>query len=45
MPTVCTVVRDARTKDYKFSAIVQALVNSEQFKVRRMPPPAQRASK
>jgi hypothetical protein len=45
MPTVRTVVRDARTKDYKFSAIVQALVNSEQFKVRRMPPPAQRASK
>jgi hypothetical protein len=46
MPTVRKIVRDTAPKDYKFSAIVQAVVNSEQFKMRRVPQPAtvQRAS-
>ena len=39
MPTVRKVVRDAAPKDYKFSAIVQAVVKSDQFKTRRMPQP------
>ncbi|MCU1338798.1 MAG: hypothetical protein JWO19_4379 [Bryobacterales bacterium] len=37
MPTVRKIVRDTAAKDYKFSAIVQAVVNSEQFKMRRVP--------
>ncbi len=47
MPTVRKIVRDAAAKDYKFSAIVEAVVNTEQFKMRRVPPPAplQTASK
>ena len=32
MPTVRRIVRDAAAKDYKFSAIVQAVVKSEQFR-------------
>ncbi|MBZ5635463.1 MAG: DUF1592 domain-containing protein [Acidobacteriia bacterium] len=44
MPTVRKIVRDTAAKDYKFSAIVQAVVNSEQFKMRRMPQPVQSAS-
>jgi hypothetical protein len=32
-------VRDAAAKDYKFSAIVQAVVKSDQFKMRRAPQP------
>ena len=39
MPTVRRIVRDAAAKDYKFSAIVQAIVKSEQFKMRRVPQP------
>ena len=39
MPTVRKIVRDTAAKDYKFSAIVQAVVNTEQFKMRRVPPP------
>ena len=41
------VVRDAAPKDYKFSAIVQAVVKSDQFKTRRMPQPqpVQKASR
>jgi hypothetical protein len=45
MPTVRKIVRDAASKDYKFSAIVQSVVKSEQFKMRRVPPPVQNASK
>jgi uncharacterized protein DUF1592/uncharacterized protein DUF1588/uncharacterized protein DUF1585 len=37
MPTVRKIVRDAAAKDYKFSAIVEAVVRSEQFKMRRVP--------
>ena len=39
MPTVRRIVRDTAAKDYKFSAIVQAVVNSQQFKMRRVPQP------
>jgi hypothetical protein len=39
MPTVRRIVRDAAAKYYKFSAIVQAVVNTEQFKMRRVPQP------
>lgn len=45
MPTVRRMVRETAAKDYKFSAIVQAVVKSEQFKMRRAPQPVQRASK
>jgi mono/diheme cytochrome c family protein len=37
MPTVRQIVRDTRAQDYKFSAIVQAIVNTDQFKMRRVP--------
>ena len=39
MPTVRKIVRDTAAKDYKFSAIVQAVVNTDQFKMRRVPQP------
>jgi hypothetical protein len=39
MPTVRRIVREAAAKDYRFSAIVQAVVKSEQFKMRRVPQP------
>jgi hypothetical protein len=39
MPTVRRIVRDAAAKDYRFSAIVQAVVRSDQFRMRRVPPP------
>lgn len=47
MPTVRQIVRDTAAKDYKFSAIVQAIVKSDQFKMRRVPQPipAQSASR
>jgi hypothetical protein len=45
MPTVRRIVRDAAPKDYKFSSIVQSIVKSEQFKMRRVPPPVQNAGK
>jgi mono/diheme cytochrome c family protein len=45
MPTVRKIVRDASAKDYKVSVIVQAVVNSEQFKMRRAPQPVQSASR
>ncbi len=41
MPTVRRIVHDAAAKDYQFSAIVQAVVRSEQFKMRRVPQPKQ----
>jgi mono/diheme cytochrome c family protein len=40
MPTVRRIVRDAAKNDYKFSALVQAVVQSEQFRKRRVPQPA-----
>jgi mono/diheme cytochrome c family protein len=39
MPTVRRIVRGAASGDYKFSAIVQAVVRSEQFRRRRVPEP------
>jgi hypothetical protein len=45
MPTVRRIVRDAAAKDYKFSAIVQDVVRSDQFKMRRAPQPVQSASR
>jgi mono/diheme cytochrome c family protein len=45
MPTVRKIVRDAAAKDYKFSAIVQAVVKTEQFRMRRVPQPVLSASK
>jgi hypothetical protein len=39
MPTVRRIVRETAAKDYKFSAIVQAVVRSEQFRMRRVPQP------
>jgi hypothetical protein len=39
MPAVRKIVRDTRGADYKFSAIVQAVVNTDQFKMRRVPRP------
>jgi Protein of unknown function (DUF1592)/Protein of unknown function (DUF1588)/Protein of unknown function (DUF1585)/Protein of unknown function (DUF1587)/Protein of unknown function (DUF1595)/Cytochrome C oxidase, cbb3-type, subunit III len=39
MPTVRRIVRDTAAKDYKFSAIVEAVVSTDQFKMRRVPEP------
>src|SRR5215831_13496579 len=39
MPTVRRIVRETAAKDYKFSAIVQAVVKSDQFRMRRIPQP------
>ena len=40
MPTVRRMVRSAASSDYKFSALVQSVVRSEQFQKRRAPQPA-----
>jgi hypothetical protein len=40
MPTVRRIVRGAAASDYRFSALVQAVVRSEQFTMRRVPQPA-----
>ena len=45
MPTVRRIVRDTAAKDYKFSTIVQDVVRSDQFKMRRAPQPVQSASR
>jgi hypothetical protein len=37
MPTVRKIVHETAAKDYKFSAIVQAVVRSEQFQMHRVP--------
>jgi mono/diheme cytochrome c family protein len=37
MPTVRRIVRGAAASDYKFSAIVQSIVHSDQFRMRRVP--------
>jgi len=39
MPTVRRIVRGTAAEDYRFSAIVQAVVKSEQFRMRRVPEP------
>jgi hypothetical protein len=40
MPTVRRIVRGAAASDYRFSAIVEAIVRSDQFRMRRVPQPA-----
>jgi hypothetical protein len=40
MPTVRRIVHGAAASDYRFSTIVQGIVRSEQFKMRRVPPAA-----
>jgi len=40
MPTVRKIVRGAAGSEYRFSAIVQAVVRSDQFRMRRVPQPA-----
>ncbi len=45
MPTVRRIVRDTAAKDYKFSAIVKAVVSTDQFRMRRVPQPVLSASK
>jgi len=45
MPTVRKIVRETAAKDYKFSAIVQAVVRTDQFRIRRAPQPVQSASR
>jgi mono/diheme cytochrome c family protein len=37
MPTVRRIVRGAAASDYRFSALVQAVVKSDQFRMRRTP--------
>ncbi len=39
MPAVRKIVRDTAAQDYRFSAIVQAIVASDQFRLRRVPQP------
>jgi hypothetical protein len=39
MPTVRRIVHETAAKDYKFSAIVEAVVKSDQFRMRRAPQP------
>jgi mono/diheme cytochrome c family protein len=45
MPTVRRIVRGAAPDNYRFSALVQAIVQSEQFRKHRVPQPAAVASK
>jgi hypothetical protein len=40
MPAVRRIVHGAAPGDYKFSSLVQSVVHSEQFKMRRVPQPA-----
>jgi len=44
MPTVRRIVRDAAPGNYRFASLVQAVVRSEQFRMRRVPQPAVVAS-
>jgi hypothetical protein len=37
MPTVRRIVRETAAKNYKFSAIVEAVVKTDQFRMRRAP--------
>jgi len=45
MPTVRRIVRGAAGSDYRLSAIVQGIVRSEQFRMRRAPQPAPSADR
>jgi hypothetical protein len=45
MPTVRRIVRDTEGKDFKFSAIVQAVAKSDQFRMHRVPQPVQVGAK
>jgi hypothetical protein len=45
MPTVRKIVHEAAARNYRFSAIVLAVVNSDQFRMRRVPQPAPNSSK
>jgi hypothetical protein len=45
MPTVRRIVRGAAHDNYRFSGVVQAIVQSEEFKKHRVPQPAAVASK
>ena len=45
MPTVRQIVRDTAKQNYKFSAIVQAVVNTDQFRMRRAPQAVLQASR
>jgi len=49
MPTVRRIVRGAASSDYRFSTLVQSVVRSEQFRMRRVPQaapnPEQRTAK
>jgi hypothetical protein len=42
MPTVRRIVRSAAPSEYRFSALVQAVVQSDQFRKRRVPQAARR---
>jgi hypothetical protein len=44
MPAVRRIVREAAPGDYRFSALVQAVVRSEQFRMRRVPQAGDRAT-
>jgi mono/diheme cytochrome c family protein len=44
MPTVRRIVRGAASVDYRFSALVQAVVRSDQFRMRRVPQAAVQSS-
>jgi hypothetical protein len=37
MPTVRRIVRETAAKNYRFSAIVEAVVKTDQFRMRRAP--------
>ena len=37
MPTVRRIVHETAAKDYRFSAVVEAIVKSDQFRMRRVP--------
>jgi mono/diheme cytochrome c family protein len=45
MPTVRRIVRGAAATDYRFSSLVQAVVRSEQFRMRRVPEPVPAADR
>jgi hypothetical protein len=45
MPTVRRIVRGAATGDYRFSTLVQSVVRSEQFRMRRVPQPSPAAAR
>jgi len=44
MPTVRRIVRGAASSDYRFSTVVQSVVHSDQFRMRRVPEKAQGGS-